>query len=151
MGGIVTTPLFDLSAEVDTPLDLRGDDGTGRFIGPVLGGTFSGPRMRGKVLPVGADWLTTEEGYGKIDVRLVLETEDDALIYMTYRGIHTIGPSVRERLAAGETVDPSEYYFRTTPLFETAASEYNWLNRIVAVGLGARTLTTVDYRVFEVL
>ena len=101
-------------------------------------------------MPVGGDWLDVKEGHGKLDARIVLETVDGACISMTYHGIHTISDSIRSRIAAGEDVKSSEYYFRTAPFFETAAPEYQWLNRIVSVGLGSRTRDTVDYRIFEI-
>lgn len=151
MDDVKTTLLFTLSAEVDKPLDLRNANGTGRFIIPATGGVFNGPRLRGTVVPVGADWLTVKEGYGKIDVRALLKTDDGELIYVTYQGVHTISAEIRDRIAAGEDVDSSEYYFRVAPMFETSAPKYDWLNRIVAVGIGARTQTTVDYQVFEIL
>jgi len=56
-----------------------------------------------------------------------------------------------ERLLRGDTVDPSEYYFRTAPLFETASQKYGWLNRILAIGIGRRSSREVAYTVYEVL
>ena len=45
---------------------------------------------------------------------------------------------VVERIEKGEVVNPTSYYLRTNPLFETAAAKYDWLNRVVAVGIGHR-------------
>jgi len=59
-----------------------------------------------------------------------------------------IVPKVRQR---GEAVDPTSYYFRINPMFETAAQAYDWLNRIVAVGIGHRQADGPVYSVFEVL
>ena len=55
------------------------------------------------------------------------------------------------RLRAGETVDPAAYYFRVVPFFETAARSYDWLNRVVAVGVGERTPTGVSYKVYSLI
>jgi hypothetical protein len=55
------------------------------------------------------------------------------------------------RLAKGEAVDPASYYFRTTPVFETASPRYDWLNRIVAVASGRRESSGPVYEVYEVL
>ena len=55
-----------------------------------------------------------------------------------------------KRLAAGKQVDPSLYYFRTTPLFETGSPEYRWLNGLVAVAVGERQATEVIITVYEV-
>jgi hypothetical protein len=84
-------------------------------------------------------------------VRLVLKTVDDALICMTYQGLRH-GPSdIIAKLEGGQEVDPASYYFRITPRFETAAPQYAWLNRILAVGTGHRSATGPLYSIFEVL
>ncbi len=56
-----------------------------------------------------------------------------------------------ERVNRGEPVDPSEYYFRTAPFFETGSDKYGWLNRIVAVAMGSRNPTGPFYKVYEIL
>ena len=86
-----------------------------------------------------------------LNVRLVLKTKDDALIGMTYRGVRHGPADVMERIEKGEAVDPTSYYFRINPLFETAAAKYDWINRIVAVGIGHRRTDGPIYSVFEVL
>jgi hypothetical protein len=61
-------------------------------------------------------------------------------------------PEVMTRLAQGETVDPSEYYFRVAPMFETGAERYAWLTKILAVGVGERLPPNmVRYSIFEIL
>ena len=123
----------------------------GRRIVYVTSGEFSGPGLRGSVLPGGGDWvLVREDGVSQLDVRITLRTDDGALIYVTYRGLSDLSPEVRQRIIAGEAVDPSEYYFRTTPYFETAAEKYAWLNRLVTVGVGQRTKTGVAYSIYAV-
>lgn len=123
-----------------------------RRIGLVSGGTFKGERLRGTVLPGGADWLMDRsDGATTLDVRLALETEDKALIGMTYRGLRHGPAAVMARINRGEKVDPSEYYFRTAIMFETAAANYAWLNRIFAIGTGDRLPEGPVYEIFEVL
>ena len=70
---------------------------------------------------------------------------------MTYRGIRHGTPDVIARVEKGEAVDPGDYYFRTAPLFETAATQYAWLNNVVAVGIGHRRVDGPVYNIFEVL
>jgi hypothetical protein len=70
---------------------------------------------------------------------------------MSYRGLRHGPPDVVARLEKGETVDPASYYFRINPLFETAAPNYDWINRVVAVGIGHRRADGPIYNVFEVL
>ena len=81
----------------------------------------------------------------------MLKTTDDALIAMTYRGVRQGPPEVIARLERGEVVDPASYYFRIAPVFETEASQYAWLNNIVAIGTGHRLADGPVYSIFEVL
>ena len=123
----------------------------GRRIVYVKHGEFSGPSLKGKVLPGGGDWvLLRKDGVSQLDVRITLQTDDGALIYVTYRGISTMAPEVRQRIIEGAVVAPSEYYFRIAPSFETSATKYAWLNSLVAVGVGRRTRTGVAYSVYAI-
>jgi Protein of unknown function (DUF3237) len=146
-----TEHLYDIAMDADVQDVGVTPSGHRRFV-HVTGGTFEGPRMRGTVLPGGGDWLVGRaDGSRRLDVRIMLRTDDGALIYAQYPGIFHAGPGIFERLAAGVQVDPAEYYFRVAPLFETAAAKYDWLNRVVAVGIGSRTRTQVCYRVYAIL
>jgi hypothetical protein len=123
-----------------------------RRVGLVGSGSFQGGRLRGRVLPGGSDWIIVRpDGAVTLDVRVVLETDDTALIGMTYHGLRHGPPSVIERLGRGEAVDPSEFYFRTSVAFETASAQYDWLNRIIAIGTGQRPPEGPIYDIFEVL
>lgn len=123
-----------------------------RRVGLVAGGTFEGTRLKGKVLPGGADWIIARpDGSTTLDVRIVLETDDGATIGMTYRGLRHGPAAVMEKVNKGEFVDPSQYYFRTAILFETASEKYAWLNGIIAIGTGSRPPEGPVYDVFEVL
>ncbi|MGI9524488.1 MAG: DUF3237 domain-containing protein, partial [Hyphomicrobiaceae bacterium] len=82
---------------------------------------------------------------------MILRTDDNALIYVQYTGVRYGTAEVMSKLAAGETVDPSEYYLRSTPYFETASQQYDWLNRIVSVGIGRRTPDHAAYDVYHIL
>ena len=84
-------------------------------------------------------------------MRLVLKTFDGALIGMTYRGIRHGAPSVIARLEKGEAIDPGDYYFRIAALFETAETQYVWMNNVVAIGIGRRRADGPVYSIFEVL
>src|SRR6201989_2423591 len=100
-----------------------------RVTAPISDGRFEGPRLRGRVLPGGGDWtLLRGDGVLELDLRVTLETDDGALIHMTSFGLRHGPPETIAALARGERVDPSTYYFRTTPRFETAHSKYRFLN-----------------------
>ena len=119
----------------------------------MAGGRFSGERLRGEILPhAGSDLLLTRaDGSFQQDVRLVLKTDDGALIVMTYRGVRHSSAEVSRRIARGESVAASDYYLRIAPFFETGAPAHAWLNRILAVGVGERRANGAAYEVFEIL
>ena len=95
-----------------------------RLTFPIAGGSFDGDRLRGKVLPGGDDWVVKRaDGVLELDLRITLETDDSALIHMTFEGIR-------------DDAAPGGSYFRTLPRFETADAKYSFLNRLLAVGTG---------------
>ena len=113
---------------------------------------FQGPRLKGELLAGGMDQkIFRADGAMNPNVRLVLRTDDGALIYMYCTGVRYKTPEVMERIATGEEVEPSEYYLRNMTYFETASATYDWLNRIVAVGVGRRLPDHATYDVFEIL
>jgi Protein of unknown function (DUF3237) len=144
--------LFNLSLSVTKLLDVGAVPSGTRHVDLLGVGTFEGPRLRGELLAGGLD-MKTVRGDGAVipNVRLVLKTNDAALIFMHYTGIRHGSPEVMARIAAGEIVEASEYYHRSTPCFETSSTKYAWLNRIVAVGLGWRKADRAGYEVFEIL
>jgi hypothetical protein len=152
MPEIKTELLFKIVLEVPSILDLGETPYGRRRIARVGGGTFAGPKMKGRVLDGGGDWLLLRrDGVLQLDVRQTLETDDKQHIYMTYRGYRHGPKDVIDRLNRGEAVDPSLYYFRTTPWFETASEKYAWLNGICSVATGAREPSGPTYHVFQVL
>jgi hypothetical protein len=152
MTDIRTAHLFTITLKVGEIQGLGQTPAGDRRVAVVEGGSFEGPRLKGTVLKGGSDWiLGRSDGALQLDVRLTLKTHDGAIIGMTYRGFRHGPAAVIDRLNRGEKVDPAEYYFRTAPLFETAAEKYGWLNRIVAVATGQRLPDGPVYHVFEVL
>jgi hypothetical protein len=144
--------LFTLTGTVGSPIEVGEMPQGQRRIVPIEGGAFEGPRLRGRVLPNGADWMSIRpDQVLAIDCRAALETHDGALIYMSYRGFRHGPPEIMEALDRGESVDPSEYYFRISPTFETGRDDYAWLNRIVAVGIGRRVPSGPIYDVYAIL
>jgi hypothetical protein len=147
-------PLFALTLDIaygrlqpmgKTPIGWRG-------LYPVDGGHFEGPRLRGKVMPDGADWVTRRaDGATLIDVRLGLMTDDGAAIAMSYTGLLCIAEAAADRFRRREPVAYDETYIRTTPRFETADPRYDWLNRIIAVANGGAPGRDPTYQVFAIL
>ena len=119
---------------------------------PVTGGDFEGARLRGRILPGGGDWLLLRsDGVLELDLRITLETDDRALIYMTFQGLRHGPPEAFTALSRGEVVDPARYYFRTVPRFETSAEAYAFLNRIVTIGVGETRPDGALHRIDEIL
>jgi hypothetical protein len=148
-----TRPLMTLQVKVARVLDVgAGPHGT-RRIAPLDGGTFDGPRLRGTVLAGGsADWLLLRaDGVLELDLRATLQTDDGALISMKSFGLRHGPPEIIAALGRGETVDPSTYYFRTMPRFETGHRGYSFLNRLIAVATGDRRAEGPIYTIHEVL
>jgi hypothetical protein len=111
-----------------------------------------GPKLQGKILPGGADWqIVRADGVVHLTARYTAETETGGLILINAEGYRHGPPEVMARLARDETVDPALYYFRTFMRFETADPASSWLNRILAIGHGARQKGAVRIEVFEVL
>jgi hypothetical protein len=128
--------LFSFTATLRMPPEVIGPlpDGI-RATAYVLGGEMNGARVRGRVLPVGGDWLLLRpDGIGLVDVRLSLQTDDDALIYMTYSGVIDLGSDGYAKFLEGEM--PATFPVRTAPRFQTGHSAYLWLNRMQCLGIG---------------
>lgn len=151
--------LCEVTIELDAsaPIALGASPWRNRRVSDIVGGRFEGPELSGTVCRSGADWSegsrSADGGIATaLDVRSLWLTDDGAYVYVTYGG-RLVVPA--DRLAEFsdpeqvERLDPSSYYFRTNPLFETSAERYRWLNGIVAIGLGRRTRSGVVYRLFQ--
>ena len=120
-----------------------------RLISIIEGGTVDGPRLRGGFLPGGGDWmLAGTDRVGRLDVRATIRTHDGELVYLTVTGRLRLSDDALARLYAGETIRETEMYGRTTPLFDTGAEAYGWLNSTVAIGFNEVSLRHVRYRVY---
>jgi hypothetical protein len=146
-----TRPLFLLREAVPPLLVVGQTPNAFRRIGVIQGGSFEGERLSGEVV-TGNDWQDVRKDSSiKLDVRLLLKTTDGALIVMTYQCLRAGTPGVMKKLDKGEDVDPMSYYFRMNPVFETSSRKYDWMNRILAVGIGHRLPDGPIYNIFEVL
>jgi len=95
--------------------------------------------------------LLRSDGVLELDLRITLETDDHALIYMTFQGLRHGPPDAITALSRGEVVDPARYYFRTVPRFETSAEAYAFLNRIVTIGVGETRPDGAVHKIDEIL
>lgn len=131
--------LFTLTAHTadKPPATLAGTPSGTRLVVTAMRGSFEGPRLRGTVADsAGGDWVVIRpDGSMKLDVRVLLRTDDDALIYMTYSGI-------------GRRGEDGGLVVRTAPQFETGDERYAWLNGIQAAAHGTTAPGTVTYDVY---
>lgn len=150
--GPLITAVYRLEAQLGEPIEL-GDTATGhQRIVPLTGGTFTGPELRGTLIPgASADWQTVL-GDGTVlgDARYVLQTDSDDVLYVHSHGIRHGSPEVLARLACGEDVDPSEYTFRTATKIETGAPDFDWLNKGVFISVAGRQSGGVTYETYLV-
>ena len=141
----ITSPLGGIQMLGPTPYGER------RII-DIQGGTVEGPKLQGKVLPGGADWqIVRSDGVVHLTARYTIATDAGGLVLVNAEGYRHGPPDVMAALARDETVDPTRYYFRTAMRFETSDQGAAWLNRILAIGYGARANRQVTIKVHEVL
>lgn len=115
------------------------------------GGEILGPRIRGKVRPAGGDWMMVRrDGIAIVDVRATFETDDGALILVTYPGVIDLGEDGYDKFVRGEL--PAAARIRTSPRFSTSHSRYLWLNRLHCLGVGEYAAATnrATYDVYAV-
>src|ERR1700733_2861747 len=144
--------VLELRVTIAPAIEIGSSGACVRRVIPITGGTFCGPRLSGLVLPGGADWQSVEgNGLIIVDARYVIETADGVRIEIRNQGIRHATPEVAEGLAAGELVDPAEYYFRTTPRFTPPPGKYEWLKQAVFIGVAERYPDLVVVKVFKVL
>src|SRR3954471_16011743 len=145
-------PIFSICCEVANILDLGPAPFGHRRVVNLLGGTVSGMKLNGRILPGGADWqIMAADGALDIHARYIIESDAGALVQVDSRGLRNGSPDVMTRLGRGEYVDLSLYYFRTVMRFETAHPSAAWLNRILALANGARETNAVKLEVYEVV
>ena len=147
-----STYIGELRIEVTGTYMLGGSPLGQRRLDRLDTGYFKGPKIQAEIVAGGMDLLLGgADGAVRPDVRLVLKLDDGETLLIVYRGVRHGTPEVMERIAEGEQVPPNEYYLRTGLVFETASRKYDWMNRIVGVGVGRRAPGAAIYDVFEIL
>ncbi len=129
----------------ETPHGLR------RII-PILGGTVKGPDLKGEILPGGSDWqIVRKDGVAEVEAHYQFKTDDGVIIYIKNVGLRVATPDVAARIARGEQVSPTEYYFRSIPQFEAPAGKYAWMNNAIYVCKAFRNPESVVIQVWKLL
>jgi len=129
----------DLEVELATPIEMGTGRGGVRRIIPIIGGRALGPKITGRILNLGADWQTVfDGGLAELDTRYGIETDDGATIEIINYGFRHGPADVMRDLGAGKDVPPDAYYMRTQARLETGDPRYDWINRTLFIGSGAR-------------
>ncbi len=121
-------------------------------------GSFVGPKLKGEVVHLsGGDWTRIRADMSiSLDVRIVLKTEDGALVYMTYTGLMVAADQsdFLYMIDANKADDPegakTRFYYRITCQFETGDQRYAWLNHVLAIGSGRLGDKQAIYEVFAI-
>ena len=149
-------PRLEFFCELKVTLDpavVVGDTprGTRRII-PITGGIVKGPNIKGEILKGGADWqVVRKDGVAELEAHYQFKTDDGTVIYIKNVGVRVATPEVAAKIAKGENVDASLYYFRTTPRFEAPTGEYAWINDTLFICIGERNTNSVVLKVWRIL
>ena len=141
-----------LQVHLDPVLEMGPGRSGHRRIIPIIGGTVTGDRIEGEVMNLGADWQTVfENGLAELDTRYAIKTHDGAIIEVKNYGFRHGPKEVIQAIANGETVDPSSYYMRTHARLDTGDPRYDWVNKSLFVGTGARMENTVVVDIYQLV
>ena len=124
------------SATLENPPEMIGPVAEGlRLNVYITGGEVTGPKLNGRIRPVGADWLTVRtDGVAILDVRATMETHDGALIYVSYSGVGDLGESGHQNFLRGDL--PTILPLRTAPRLQSSHIDYAWVNRYQFINVG---------------
>ncbi len=143
------TFIFEARVDVDTMVYVGAGGQDKLLLYPITGGTVSGPRLNGRVMPGGADWATARsESVTELEARYLVQADDGTVIDIVNRGFHVASAAVMSRLDDGEQVAEEEYYYRTSAMFRTDGEAYRWLTHTVVIGMARAEATQVCIRFF---
>ena len=145
-------PVFTIEAEIDAPRSAGSGPEGERLHIPITGGRVHGPRLSGRILPGGSDWpIIAPDGASLMSAKYTIEAEDGTLILVQNDGLRVSSDAVRDRLRAGDIVDPAEHYMRSVPRFDAPDGPHRWLTRRIFVASIAPAGRRVIIDVYAVL
>jgi Protein of unknown function (DUF3237) len=146
-----TTPLFHFEINVAPIVSLGATPSGERRYVPLLEGIVTGEQLQGRILSGGVDWQTLRsDGVLEIDAHYVIEAAGGALIEVRSVGLRHGPAEVMAQLARAEKVSADSYYFRTHIRFATVAPQWQHLNKLLALGIGAREAVRVMIDVYAI-
>lgn len=149
-----TEHIFSFAADVDPKMWVQKlPTRATRITGAILGGRVWGPKVNGVLAPLGADWsVLYPNGVIQVDVRALIETDDNASINLHYKGRLDLG-SEEAAVDYSNGKFPPKMAFEVMPVLDTDAPQYEWVNRICCFGIGRVDFTAdpivVQYDVYR--
>lgn len=143
-------PLMRFNVDVAAPIEVGATAVGSRSVANIIGGSFDGERLSGSIHHSGADWILIDAaGMGHVDVRIVMETQDGANIYVNYQGFLEFNEAFGQAIATGGETQIGDFMLLTHLAFETGDARYQWLNSIVGVAEGRVAPGGIEYQVYE--
>ena len=142
----------DLAVTIDTPVEVGATAMGLRRMIPITGGTVTGPRMQGRIVPGGADFqLIVGDGtQAHLDARYVLELDDGTRVFVQNKALRVASAEDSAKIRRGEPVDPTRVYFRCQPSFEASTPQWSWLAEHQFIGVGLRLPDAVHLSFYKV-
>ena len=142
----------DLAVTIDTPVEVGATAMGLRRMIPITGGTVTGPRMQGRIVPGGADFqLIVGDGtQAHLDARYVLELNDGTRVFVQNKALRVASAEDSAKIRRGEPVDPTRVYFRCQPSFEASTPQWSWLAEHQFIGVGLRLPEAVHLSFYKV-
>ena len=121
-----TELMWKAKVEVSNTITVGESKRGTRHVIPIVGGTFSGPKIKGDVLPGGEDWqLVRPDGDVELNARYLLKTDDGIIIQIQNKALmHT--PTKDE--------DGGFYVRSVIDIEAPSESSYDYLNHAIFLG-----------------
>ena len=142
----------DLAVTIDAPVEVGSTAMGLRRMIPITGGTVTGPLMRGRIVPGGADFqlIVADGTQAHLDARYVLELDDGTRVFVQNKALRVASAEDSAKIRRGEPVDPTRVYFRCQPSFEASTSQWSWLAEHQFIGVGLRLPDAVHLSFYKV-
>lgn len=129
------TPNLEFLMSIDLKLDPPVVIDKSMRITKISSGVVSGPNIKGTIQPPSADWVQVlPSGVIRLDVRMLVKTDEGESIYLSYNGVFKNSDESLEKLKKGEEITPQDgWYAFATPTFRTSSKKHDYLNGIQAV------------------
>jgi Protein of unknown function (DUF3237) len=143
--------VFTITAEIAAPLGAGPGLAGERLHIPITGGSVTGARLTGTVLPGGSDWpLIRRDGATEVQALYTIRADDGTPILVRNHGLRISSPEVAARMRQGEILEPDDYYFRAAPVFDAPDGPHQWLRETLFVASLAPAGRKITIRVFAV-